>query len=150
MVPGKRNLLVKLLKLSRQEWQDLLHAQRAVLGAQLSLWVKSRGSLVSAVPQSAAPGQHGTVDPAIEQLAWAVDRVASFGPIRAQCLARSIALVRLLEARGHHGATVRVGVARIGERMAAHAWVEYGGVIISDPEHHILPFDELPGVDVDA
>jgi len=55
----------------------------------------------------------------------AVNRAGRYVP-GATCLAKSIALVRLLRGRGL-AASVRFGTLR-GDTFAAHAWVECGGV----------------------
>lgn len=145
-----RKLLRKLWGLSSSEWRDLFAAQAALISAQFSLWLRRRGSLVSADAPADVAQQEGPVEPAVLNLARAVDRAASYGFVRAQCLARSIALSRLMESRGFDGSIVRVGVSLEGEEMLAHAWVEYRGSIIGDEESHVSRFDRLPGIDVDT
>jgi len=144
-----RSLLLKLARLGPGEWRDLLAAQWAIANAQMSVWFRPRGSLVAPGPAIGTSGSDRTPDPALRQLAQAVDRAASYGPIRAQCLVRSIALARLMESRGYQGALVKVGVHRTGDRMLAHAWVEFNGVVIGDDERRTSKFDQLPGIDVD-
>jgi hypothetical protein len=142
-------LLLKLARLTAGEWRDLFAAQWALVLAQSALWLRPRGSLVSPGLQDGGGESELPIDAALTRLAQAVDRAASFGPIRAQCLVRSIALARLMEARGYSGAAVRVGVVRNAERMLAHAWVEYNGAVIGDDAHRVGKFDQLPGIDVD-
>ena len=50
-------------------------------------------------------------------------------PVR--CLARSLALQHWLQRQGI-GTELRVGVARHGDRLKAHAWIEYGGQPVGD------------------
>lgn len=144
-----RRLPAKLAGLSSAEWRNLFAAQWALFVAQMAVWFRPRGSLVA--PRSAGSGdaQGTAAGPELEALAEAVDRVARFGPIRAQCLVRSIALARLIENRGYHGAVVRVGVLRTVESMLAHAWVEYNGAVVGDDSRRVGKFEPLPGIDVD-
>jgi hypothetical protein len=59
----------------------------------------------------------------------AVDRAGRYLP-GATCLAKSLALVRMLREEGRV-ATVRFGTVR-ADRFAAHAWVECDGVALTD------------------
>ena len=63
--------------------------------------------------------------------ARAVRRAQLFGWWRCACLARSIALHRLLEARGVPGSHVCVGV-KYAAAFEAHAWVELGDWVVGD------------------
>ena len=127
--------------------RDLLSAELAIVAAQVSVWLRRTGDLVGcASPRP--PLHHGEVGTRVRGLVKALDRAARYGPVRPSCLVRAIALARLLEARGHPGAQVRVGVLRQGERMAAHAWVEYRGCIVGDHERHVSQYDELSDVEV--
>lgn len=83
-----------------------------------------------------------------EELATAVDRAARRGLFRPRCLARAMALKRLLESRGLDGARVRVGVERRSTGFAAHAWVEYRGAVLGDSSESLSSFTPLPGLDV--
>ena len=144
-----RYVLFRLRRLDFDEWRDLFAAQRAIIFAQMSVWLKRRGSLVSAEANNQITSTNKPIDTCILNLGRAIDRAASFGLIRAQCLVRSMALVRLLQKRGYDGAIIRVGVSRESEQMLAHAWVEYDGTIVGDDEEHVSRFDQLSGIDVD-
>ena len=145
-----RILLNKLARLSSREWRDLFAAQGAIFLSQMSVWLRRRGNLVSAEQITDEVSQDGPIDSTILDLGRAIDRAASFGFIRAECLVRSMALARLMEARGYVGAIVRVGVSRDSEKLLAHAWVEYNGTIVGDDEENISKFNQLPGIDVDV
>ncbi len=67
----------------------------------------------------AAPGE-------VDVLAAAVARVAEWCRPAATCLARSVALTRVL-ARRRLDAALVVGVCPVGGGLAAHAWVEHEG-----------------------
>jgi hypothetical protein len=60
-----------------------------------------------------------------DELAWAV-RAAGRRVPRATCLVQALSL-ELLLARAGHDAELRIGVARDGDGLTAHAWVESGG-----------------------
>jgi len=65
----------------------------------------------------------GAVSP--DDLAWAV-RAAGRRVPRATCLVQALAL-ELLLVRAGHAAELRIGVAREGDGLMAHAWVESDG-----------------------
>jgi hypothetical protein len=54
-------------------------------------------------------------------------------PMRATCLERALCLWWLLARQGIV-AQFRIGVKKEGEKFTAHAWVEYNGVGIGEPE----------------
>src|SRR2546422_788297 len=110
MLRLNRRLLAKLVRLSRHEWAELLLAQVAVLHAQLLVWTRPRGWLVTPSASPVAPARGGAeIEPAAQQLALAVGRVAGYGPWRPSCLVRAVALHRALESRGLGGSSVCVG-----------------------------------------
>ena len=94
---------------------------------------------------SAADRPAGRNDLAEAQAAaLAVNRAANWHPLRPNCLPRSLVLVRLLRLRGL-AADLRIGVAKPGESLAAHAWVEHGGVALAESDTTLrtyAPFDE--------
>jgi len=74
----------------------------------------------------------GPAHTSCERARWAVDALAGRLP-GTRCLARSFALLSLLRAYGLDG-ELRFGVARSnGREIAAHAWVESGGLPLEDP-----------------
>lgn len=129
-----RAWLARLAAIPASEWRDFALAHAALLHAQVTVWRRPAGALVrpAKTPTDAASSE--VASPEVEALADAVRRAARYSPLRPQCLVRAIALARLLRARGYAGARVRVGVRRQGERMVAHAWVEYGGAVVGEPE----------------
>jgi len=52
-------------------------------------------------------------------------------PFKQACLTRSLALWWVLRSRGIDS-QLRVGVARRGQEILAHAWVAYGEVILNE------------------
>jgi hypothetical protein len=66
---------------------------------------------------------------------------ARYGLGRPTCLARSLALVRLLDRAGIEGARIKAGVFRDQKTFLAHAWVELGETVVSDPESYVAQFE---------
>jgi hypothetical protein len=64
----------------------------------------------------------------IERIAWAADAVFRVFP-GTTCLARALALQRLLSTEGHPS-ELHIGVARRQEAFAAHAWLACQGRIL--------------------
>ncbi|MEP7343969.1 MAG: lasso peptide biosynthesis B2 protein [Gemmatimonadaceae bacterium] len=143
------NAVRKLRRISRREWRDLASAQFALFVAQVRLWTKEKGGLTT--PAAQAQPKTLPSDASIARakaLALAVSRAASFGLFRPACLVRSMALCRLMERRGIHDAVVRLGVVKRGGRFHAHAWVEYGGIVLGDDPVSVSDYETLVGVSV--
>jgi len=66
-----------------------------------------------------------------KRLAQLVDIASRRGPYNATCLRQSLVLWWLLRRRGL-AAELRIGVAKEGEQVRAHAWVEFAGRVIND------------------
>ena len=118
------------------EVRALARAQAALLAAQVQVWRQPVGQLVSpdaGTPAVPADRQPVAMPPEARRLGRAVARAARYGLIRPTCLARAIALHRLLERAGIAGSYVRVGVQVADGRFAAHAWVELHGAVVGEP-----------------
>lgn len=146
MVP--RNLLRKLGALTRAEWLELCRAQLALIAAQLAVWTRPQGELVSRSDRTLSGTGRVGADARAVRLGVAVHRAASYGVFRPRCLVRALALVRLLDAAGIQGGRLRIGVRRDGSRLLAHAWVEHGSLVLADRREHVRGFHELADVDV--
>jgi len=144
-------LLHKLASLSPREWVDLLQAQVALLAAQVLVWTRPTGRLVSQAGSADGPtSSMPTVGPALmdraQQLGLAVSRAGDYGVFRPLCLVRAVAVHRMLERHHMHGSRIRIGVRMRRGRFGAHAWVEYGGRVIGDNIEHVESFAELAEV----
>lgn len=126
-----RNAVPKLRGLDWVDWRNLIRAQWALLRAQATIRRQPTGEMVGQETSATGAGPTNRVEDA-RRVALAVNRAAAFGLFRPRCLARSIALRRLLAAEGIHEAQVRVGVRLEEGRFIAHAWVEYGGEVVGD------------------
>jgi len=147
-------LLHKLATLSPREWVDLLQAQVALLAAQVLVWTRPTGRLVShaaGVPAEAALSpEQAPVESAVmrraQQIGLAVSRAGDYGIFRPLCLVRAVAVHRMLEGHGIRGSRIRIGVRMRRGRFGAHAWVELGGCVVGDSEEHVGSFAELSEV----
>ena len=141
------DLLQKLRRTTPVEWGDLLRAYAALLRAQVTVWTRPQGQLVSA----SAPGtteNSGGNHARARQLGHAVRRASRYSPARPSCLVRSVALIRLLERHGIHGGLLRIGVRPHDGKLLAHAWVEHDGEVLGDRPAHVRSFHPLADVDV--
>ena len=128
-------------------WADMLSAQVALLRAQREMRSLPTGEMVRDETAAASAGSANRMDDA-RRVALAVNRAAVYGLFRPKCLVRSRALRKLLDERGIAGAQVRVGVQLTEGRFRAHAWVEYGGVVVGDDPDEVARFVPMPGINV--
>ena len=135
----------KLSRLSPRDWRELFEAQWALLVAQSMLRTRPTGTL--ATPASASGVADPSRLPEARRLALAMVRAAQFGVFRPQCLARSLALSRMLAAHGIDGGLIRVGVRRKDGEFLAHAWVEFAGETLGDADEHVGSFVPLTNLD---
>jgi hypothetical protein len=140
--------LRKLRGLKPKEGKWLIQAQWELARAQLRLRTTARGKMVfGRIPDSAA-------GPVLEEpelahgLALAVERAAEHGIFRPKCLVRALALQALLERHGVHGGQVRIGVRMQDAAFHAHAWVEFGEIILGDRPAHVKTFVPVTGAQV--
>jgi hypothetical protein len=108
-----------------------------------ALWILSLAEMaihfmapprVLAWASSVRPGRNPALtEQDILRRAWLLNVAANFHIVRLKCLARSLALARLLGRNGV-AARVRVGVRVDGGTLAAHAWVEWNGRTLNDSE----------------
>lgn len=67
--------------------------------------------------------------PSVSRLVWLVEIADRFTPAAATCLKKALVLSWLLGRRGIT-ATLQIGVARQGDVLTAHAWLEQQGQVI--------------------
>ena len=62
-----------------------------------------------------------------------VRSAAHHGIVQSSCLEESLTLWHLLRMQGYE-AKLRIGVRKTGGKFEAHAWVEYEGTALNQPE----------------
>lgn len=132
----------RVFRLSGLEWLDLLRAQVILLGAQAELLFRSRGALLAYEPEpEAAPT--ATAEARAAALERAVSRAARRGLFRPKCLARSLALHRMLKGSNILGSRIRIGVRPQSGTLVAHAWVTLGDQVLGDDPAFVGQFTEI-------
>ncbi|MFL6248132.1 MAG: lasso peptide biosynthesis B2 protein [Thermoanaerobaculia bacterium] len=107
----------------QRDWRLLLEALLIVPAIRIALWLLPfRVVLAVAQRRPAAP------DVPMDRVLRAVHAIARRVP-GATCLTRALAAMLLL-ARHGYPSTLRLGVAKENDRVAAHAWLESDGVTI--------------------
>ncbi|MGH7627746.1 MAG: lasso peptide biosynthesis B2 protein [Gemmatimonadaceae bacterium] len=142
------------MTLGPRDWAELAQAQGALICAQVLVWMRPTGRLVSSdqtprdhiAPATGTAAAAPVMDPRAPRLALAVGRAAENGLFRPLCLVQAVALHRMLEHRDIPGSRIRIGVRMRNGRFAAHAWVEYHGQVLGDPAEIARGFDDLTGV----
>jgi transglutaminase superfamily protein len=140
------HIVRKLASLSLADWGELFRAQWALLVAHAIVRGRPVGSL--ATPASSVRSADVERLPEARRAALAIVRAARFGIFRPQCLVRSVALSRMLAARGIEGSIVRVGVRRKNGEFLAHAWVELANETLGDADEHVGTFVPLTNLDI--
>ena len=113
----RRGLLIRA-------WLLLLIAAPA-LGAFGFRWTQA----VLGPAAGASPGRHDLAS--AQAIARIVVGAGIMNPFRPNCLARALVLLRLLRRQGLD-ARLRIGVATPDGAFAAHAWIEHGGVALTE------------------
>ncbi|HXX16844.1 MAG TPA: lasso peptide biosynthesis B2 protein [Candidatus Eremiobacteraceae bacterium] len=136
-----------------------LFKRAAVLLLLISLSLRLRGfkktkealqaRLASSSVQHSLHRDHYAI---LQQTCRMLTAAAHYSLLRHTCLAQSLALWYLLENKGL-SADLRVGVRKSSQTFEAHAWVEYQGNALNEPEQqhrHFSQFDralsDLSGV----
>lgn len=137
--------LSKLVSLSQRERRDLVRAQRALIAAQVAVWLRPQGQLVTPTTTPLPTPDERAVRIGV-RLARAVYVASRRGLFRPNCLVRSVAIGRLLEREGVTGWRMRIGVRDRGGHFEAHAWIELGSRILGDSSDHVGSFERLTDV----
>jgi Transglutaminase-like superfamily len=74
--------------------------------------------------------------PEFARARWATDAIFRRWPVAGTCLRRSLVLGRLLR---EYDPVVRIGVARRGAEIGAHAWLEIAGLTIDEGPDDLVP-----------
>ena len=144
MLTGRE--LLKFWKLPPSEQRVLIAAAVIWLpGAWLGLrvagldWLQRRMRGGANLPNPLVSSQ------AVDRLATLVEIAAKYTLSPSTCLTRSMALLWLLSSHGLQG-HLRIGVRITRGKLEAHAWVEYRGRAVNDPQRkasQFAPFAEV-------
>lgn len=113
---------------------------------QGQLWTRKRGGLIS---RSLTPPESEITLSQMRRaavLGWAITRATRYGLFRPKCLARSIALQRLMVREGITGSRLRIGVRPEGHALTAHAWVTLNDIVVGDDPEFTSRYKEMPGM----
>ena len=141
-----RRRLGTLVSLRPADWHVLLEACVTLVAVKLGLHTVEFKRLMSWASR-VNPGVAGDLSrQQIERTAWLVGVASRVTLMR--CLARSLALTRVLARRGVP-TTMRIGVRTLNGTLMAHAWVEWRGRALGDDERSLqqfAPFESLEGL----
>lgn len=140
------NKAVKFFQLDNFQKKTLLKALVLLPGTAIQLALTGytstlRSCSVAIASNASAPSAQYLEN--AKALARMVDIAALHGPYRARCLVRSLTLLRMMSAQGLAGSLV-LGARREGDKIAAHAWVEFNGTVVNDrvdTPQQFQPFD---------
>lgn len=108
----------------QRDWRLLFEALLIVPAIRIALWLLPFRFVLAIAQRPSASVPKVTM----ERVLRAIHAIARRVP-RATCLTRALAAMMML-ARHGYPSTLRLGVAKEGDRVAAHAWLERGGVPI--------------------
>lgn len=131
------NLFRKIYRLSwHRRWLLLEAVGLLGLTRALSFWLPFRflvphlGGLQQKSYTQANPAQQALID----QVGWAVRSASRYTPWTSNCMAQAMAGKWMLRRRDIPS-TLYLGVHKVDERLAAHAWLQVGNVILTGGEN---------------
>ena len=77
------------------------------------------------------------------ELEQALHRAMRYGLLQPKCLARSVALHRLLQSAHIRGSRIHIGVRPQPEGLTAHAWVTLADRVLGDDPRFVRRFTEI-------
>lgn len=119
--------LRRLSRLSPGERALLLRAWVLFLLFELGLLLLPFKSLLTLCQRPPRRRPQGSVP--LARVVWLVEVAGRYAPLGATCLKKSLVLARILAGEGIP-TTLRIGVARQGEGLRAHAWLERDGEVL--------------------
>ncbi len=112
----------KLCSLSVSEVWFLVEAAAAVVAFDLALRLFSSKTCLAVFESKG--GSHQKQEGAdLQRMVWLVDVADRYAPGRSSCLRQAAALAWLLRRRGI-ATSLRIGVAREGDNLLAHSWLQ--------------------------
>jgi Transglutaminase-like superfamily len=126
---GLCGVMSRFAALPRERRRTLMNAFLCVGAVRIGLSILPLRAVRALIP-GARGNSHG--DP-VDGIVWAVTTASRYVP-GASCLTQALAAQTLL-ARSNHQSRLEIGVAKEGERFAAHAWVICGDqIVIGGPD----------------
>ena len=113
----------KLRALNRSDWGVLFECVWVIPAVEFNIRWRSPKSWLPAVSDSAPPPASPASSAAADRVAHLVDAVYRRLPFEPTCLTRSLALYRLLRARGIP-CQLRIGLRKNQAALEGHAWTE--------------------------
>jgi len=146
----------KFSELNRSQWWWIWLAYWKLWWVQIRLklfknqaWLNSQVSTLSASAMPEANYQKAKVAntdtpnlEVAEQMHESVRLAARLHIWQTTCLPRSIVLVNMLKTRALD-AHVCIGISKVGQQFASHAWVELEGQMVAEPESVQYEFTPL-------
>jgi hypothetical protein len=136
----------RLRSLSPADWLAFGQAWLLLLAADLALRLlpyRRVDRLFSS--RRTAGSRESAAERVAARAAWATRAAAGRHLWPMRCLPQSLCLRWLLARRGLP-AVLRLGVAREGDALAAHAWVELAGRPVGEAEESVAGFAQLRGL----
>ncbi|HKH43125.1 MAG TPA: lasso peptide biosynthesis B2 protein [Thermoanaerobaculia bacterium] len=127
------------------DWAALAEAWWCLLAVDLCLRLFPYPRVERLFGRAPREGSRPAGASGVARCVWAAGAASRHHLWPMRCLARSLCLRRLLARRGI-GATLRIGVAREGDRLLAHAWIEWEGRPLGEGES-IARFEPLLGAE---
>jgi len=127
----------KLLSLSFSEVWFLMEAAAVVVGFDVAFRLFSSKTCLALFERKAGSRERRQGGN-LQRMAWLVDVADRYAPGKSSCLRQTAALAWLLRRRGV-ATSLRIGVAREGNKLTAHSWLESGdGQMfgLSDPDQY--------------
>jgi hypothetical protein len=133
-------------------WRAVVLLPRIAISLRVRGFKKTKDALQEKLSRtSALPMENGKAVETIQVFFRMVKAAAHYGIVRPTCLVESLALWFLLQEQSVP-ASLRIGVRKSPDKFEAHAWVEYAGAALNQPEEqhqHYAAFDssfsDLPG-----
>lgn len=131
-IPAWRARLEKAADLSLRDWWTLAEAAWTLLAVNIALRIVPFNRLQRWAEATKERPVTQAGDAIVRRVTWLVTVAANHHLLPTRCLARSVALTRMLARRGI-ATDLKLGVRRDDAKFEAHAWVEWRGEIVNDP-----------------
>lgn len=132
-------------------WRAAVLFPRIALSLRLHGFNRTRDSLQKQILLSPESRPDDHLDQTVVKTCRMVKAAGHYGVLRPTCLVESLALWYLLQTQAV-SVNLRIGVRKIADEFQAHAWVEYAGAALNQPDEHHRHyaafdrgFSDLPG-----